>query len=74
VDNIRRAFLTLELDPEADPIAGVVHGDAGRHEFRGWMQLTRTIELAVESARESGPSESPSSGTADRSPASDPGS
>jgi hypothetical protein len=71
VDNVRRAFLTLELDPQADPIAGVVRDDAGRHEFRGWMQLTRTIELAVESARESGPSESPSLGAVDRSPAID---
>lgn len=44
--------LTIELDPHADPIAGVVRdGAGGGAAFVGWMALTRAIELAVEAAR-----------------------
>lgn len=45
--------LHLELDPDADPIAGVVHaGDEGARPFSGWMELTRAVELTLDGARQ----------------------
>jgi hypothetical protein len=47
------ARLTIVFDLQADPIAGVVCGDAGDSglPFAGWMELTRTIERALDAAR-----------------------
>jgi hypothetical protein len=46
------ARLTIVFDLQADPIAGVVCGDAGRGApFAGWMELTRAIEGALDAAR-----------------------
>ncbi len=47
-----RAALTVEVDPYADPIAGVIRTSTGADApFVGWMGLTRGIELALEAAR-----------------------
>jgi hypothetical protein len=48
------AHLELDLIVDADPIAGLVHGEGepGRP-FTGWMELTRTIELSLAAARNS---------------------
>ena len=47
-----RAALTVEVDPYADPIAGVIRTSTGAEaRFIGWMGLTRGIELALEAAR-----------------------
>jgi hypothetical protein len=44
--------LTVEFDLGADPVSGVVRSGAGDGDpFCGWMALTRTIELALASAR-----------------------
>lgn len=47
------ARLTIVLDLQADPIAGVVlDDDGGRGEpFAGWMELTRAIERRRDAAR-----------------------
>jgi hypothetical protein len=51
-DRRHRVHLDLDLDPEADPIAGLVHdGAAEGRPFSGWMDLTRTIELSLAAAR-----------------------
>jgi hypothetical protein len=51
------ALLTLELNLEADSVAGVVRGASGSGEpFVGWMALTRAIELTLEAARLGRPS------------------
>jgi hypothetical protein len=48
-----RARLTIDFDLRADPIAGVIHDDAGDRgaPFAGWMELTRAIERALDAAR-----------------------
>jgi hypothetical protein len=46
------AHLQLEVDLDADPIAGSVKdGDRTDMQFSGWMELTRTIELSVDQVR-----------------------
>jgi hypothetical protein len=46
------AHLQLEVDLDADPIAGSVKdGDQTDMPFSGWMELTRTIELTVDQVR-----------------------
>lgn len=46
------ARLSIDIDLQADPIAGVVHDNAGHGlPFAGWMELTRTIERAVAAAK-----------------------
>jgi hypothetical protein len=46
------ARLILDLDVDADPIAGTVNDGCGREQpFSGWMALTHIIELALEAAR-----------------------
>ena len=46
------ARLSIVFDLQADPIAGVVCDDAGRGlPFAGWMELTRSIERALDAAR-----------------------
>ena len=47
------ARLLLAVDLDADPIAGVV-GDVGEAgtPFAGWIELTQTIELGVDHARQ----------------------
>jgi hypothetical protein len=52
----------LELELAADPIAGNVVDRLGRgHPFSGWMALTRTIELALDAARQATPTRQPDS-------------
>jgi hypothetical protein len=46
------ARLTIVFDLRADPIAGVVYGVGERGAFAGWMELTRTIERALDAARQ----------------------
>jgi hypothetical protein len=44
--------LILDLDLAADPIGGVVReADGDAEPFAGWIALTRTIELSLDSAR-----------------------
>jgi hypothetical protein len=47
------ARLTIVFDLQADPIVGVVCGDAGGSgmPFAGWMEFTRAIERALDAAR-----------------------
>lgn len=46
------AWLSIVFDLQADPIAGVVCDRAGQGvPFAGWMELTRTIERALDAAR-----------------------
>lgn len=46
------AWLSIVVDLQADPIAGVVCDNAGHGlPFAGWMELTRTIERAVDAAK-----------------------
>jgi hypothetical protein len=52
-----RTRLTIDLDPWADPIAGVVQEGCGHSRpFAGWIELTRTIEVALQAARQDRPS------------------
>jgi hypothetical protein len=50
------ARLTIVFDLRADPIAGIVRDDAGVRDapFAGWMELTRVIERALDTARRPG--------------------
>jgi hypothetical protein len=44
--------LILDIDLVADPIGGVVRdADGDAKPFAGWISLTRTIELSLDSAR-----------------------
>ena len=47
------ARLTIVFDLQADPIAGIVHADAGDSgaPFAGWMEFTRAVERALDAAR-----------------------
>lgn len=46
------ARLSIVVDLQADPIAGVVCDSAGHGlPFAGWMELTRTIERTLDAAR-----------------------
>jgi hypothetical protein len=46
------AWLSIVFDLQADPIAGVVCDHAGHGlPFAGWMELTRTIERALDEAK-----------------------
>lgn len=50
------ARLSIVFDLQADPIAGVVCDNAGHGlPFAGWMELTRTIERALDDARRAAP-------------------
>lgn len=41
----------VEIQPEAKPICGVVHGRDGRDEgFTGWLELVALLEAAIEPA------------------------
>jgi hypothetical protein len=41
--------LTLEIDPDSDPISGrVSEGGAPGGQFVGWLGLARALELALE--------------------------
>jgi hypothetical protein len=47
-----RLLLALEFDVNTEPVSGIVRdGDGDGDRFSGWMDLTRTIELAVAAAR-----------------------
>jgi hypothetical protein len=47
-----RLRLTLEFDVNTEPVSGIVRdGDGDGDGFSGWMDLTRTIELALAAAR-----------------------
>jgi hypothetical protein len=70
----KRTRLTLELDLDADPIAGYLQwGSRPAEQFIGWMALTRAIELTLEAARGTLPTiaGAPSSPTSDPSTARD---
>jgi hypothetical protein len=46
------AHVHLELALDADPIAGLIHGEEGQSiPFSGWMELARTLELSLAEAR-----------------------
>jgi hypothetical protein len=56
--------LILEIDLAANPVAGHVVDRLGiGHPFSGWMALTRTIELALDAARQFAPPADPSTAT-----------
>lgn len=43
--------LTLELEPDADPIAGVIRDDTGSsHPFVGWLGLAVALQECFEAA------------------------
>ena len=45
--------MTIDFDLGCNPIAGVVRDGRGHSEpFAGWMALTRTIERALDTARQ----------------------
>jgi len=51
-DHVR---VTIDFDLGCNPIAGVVRDGRGHSEpFAGWMALTRTIERALDAARQAG--------------------
>jgi hypothetical protein len=43
--------VTLELEPDADPIRGVLEDERGAHPFDGWLALTQLLEESLQSAR-----------------------
>jgi hypothetical protein len=50
--NPRFADLHLSLDLDADPIAGLAHGEDGADTpFSGWIGLVRTIERLLDEGR-----------------------
>ena len=43
--------ITLELEPDGEPIAGRLHADeCPEHSFHGWLQFAAAIECACEEA------------------------
>jgi hypothetical protein len=45
----RTRVLTLEIETDSDPIAGIVsEGEAPGQPFVGWLGLARALELALE--------------------------
>jgi hypothetical protein len=48
----RVTTLHLQLNLDADPIAGLISAGAGEGTpFSGWIELARTIELSLDQAR-----------------------
>jgi hypothetical protein len=48
----RVATLLLQFDLDMDPIGGIVHRTGGRERsFSGWIELARTIEIALDEGR-----------------------
>jgi hypothetical protein len=46
-------FVTLELDPSAEPIRGLARGSEGTERpFTGWLGLARALEQTLEAALE----------------------
>jgi hypothetical protein len=44
-----RRTLTLEVDPSADPIAGLVRAEDGaERDFSGWVGLAAALERALQ--------------------------
>jgi hypothetical protein len=47
------ARLTIIVDLQAEPIAGILRDEDGHGEpFAGWMELTRAIERGLHAARQ----------------------
>jgi hypothetical protein len=46
----RRLRLTLELDPDSEPIRGTVTDQGAQRSFTGWMQLVTAMQAAVDNA------------------------
>jgi hypothetical protein len=52
--------IRLEVDPESDPIRGLVHDRRGaRRDFHGWLQLMAAIEAVRTTELERPAAESP---------------
>jgi hypothetical protein len=42
--------MTVELDPDSDPIRGSVSDDHAARSFTGWMQLVTALQAAIDDA------------------------
>lgn len=51
----RRVVLTVEIEPDSEPIRGAVRGTDGARPFHGWIQLTELIEAARRTRQEAPP-------------------
>jgi hypothetical protein len=51
VNATRPLRMTLEVEPDADPIRGVLDDGRGSRAFEGWLALTQALEAALRSAR-----------------------
>jgi hypothetical protein len=58
-----RRIFTLELEPAAEPIAGLLREPGGaEHEFHGWLGLAGALERAIEHDSRQSPRASEGSG------------
>lgn len=40
--------MTVELDPDSEPICGTVSDDQAARSFTGWMQLITALQAAID--------------------------
>lgn len=43
--------MTVELDPDSEPIRGTVSDDHAARSFTGWMQLVTALQAAIDDTR-----------------------
>ncbi len=43
----RRLRMTVELDPDSEPIRGTVCDENAARSFTGWMQLVTALQAAI---------------------------
>ena len=44
----RQRRVAVDLDPDSEPIRGVVFDDAVARSFTGWMQLVTALQAAID--------------------------
>lgn len=47
----RPARITIELDVNAEDVAGVMHGSGVSRSFHGWLELTAVMDAAQNEAK-----------------------
>jgi len=46
--------ITLEVEPDSDPICGRLRHDGGTHTFCGWLELADALRIALHAAPDRG--------------------
>jgi hypothetical protein len=44
----RRLRVTIELDPDSEPIRGIISDEDAARSFTGWMELVTALQAAID--------------------------